>query len=167
MAFDAFIKLDGIPGESTDDKHKDWIEVQSFNWGVSQPKGGAVSTSGGGTSQRADFHEFTFTKALDKASPKLAQACAEGKHIKEIVMEICRAGGDKVKFYEIKMQECIITSYNPGGGAQATETLPGDHVGIDYGKITYTYTQQKRADGSGGGNVAGGWDRTTNKPIQL
>jgi type VI protein secretion system component Hcp len=25
-AYDAFLKIDGIPGESTDDKHKDWIE---------------------------------------------------------------------------------------------------------------------------------------------
>ena len=30
MAFDGFIKIDGIPGESTDDKHKDWIEILSF-----------------------------------------------------------------------------------------------------------------------------------------
>ena len=29
MAFDAFIKIDGIPGESTDEKHKEWIEVGS------------------------------------------------------------------------------------------------------------------------------------------
>ena len=29
MAFDAFLKVDGIPGESTDDKHKDWIEILS------------------------------------------------------------------------------------------------------------------------------------------
>ena len=41
MAFDAFLKVDGIPGESTDDKHKDWIEVLSFNHGVSQPAGGS------------------------------------------------------------------------------------------------------------------------------
>jgi bacteriocin-like protein len=26
-AFDRFLKIDGIPGESTDDKHKDWIEI--------------------------------------------------------------------------------------------------------------------------------------------
>jgi len=26
-AYDAFLKIDGIPGESTDDKHKDWIEI--------------------------------------------------------------------------------------------------------------------------------------------
>jgi type VI protein secretion system component Hcp len=26
-AFDSFLKIEGTPGESTDDKHKDWIEV--------------------------------------------------------------------------------------------------------------------------------------------
>ena len=30
-AYDAFLKIDGIAGESTDDKHKDWIEILSFN----------------------------------------------------------------------------------------------------------------------------------------
>ena len=34
MAFDAFLKIDGIPGESTDDKHKDWIEILSFDFGM-------------------------------------------------------------------------------------------------------------------------------------
>ena len=27
MAFDAFLKIDGIPGESSDEKHADWIEI--------------------------------------------------------------------------------------------------------------------------------------------
>jgi hypothetical protein len=30
MAFDTFLKIDGIPGESTDDKHKDWMEISLF-----------------------------------------------------------------------------------------------------------------------------------------
>jgi type VI protein secretion system component Hcp len=28
-AIDTFLNIDGIKGESTDDKHKDWIELQS------------------------------------------------------------------------------------------------------------------------------------------
>ena len=32
-AFDYFLKLDGIPGESTDAKHKGEIVVESFSWG--------------------------------------------------------------------------------------------------------------------------------------
>ena len=166
MPFDAFIKIDTIPGESTDDKHKDWIEVLSFSMGVSQAKSGSASTAGGATSQRADFQDFSFVKALDKSSPKLGLACADGTHIKEIKLELCRAGGDKVKYYEVKLSECIISSYRPGGSAQGGETLPLEEIGVDYGKVEWTYTQQKRGDGSGGGQVAGGWDLTKNKPIK-
>lgn len=167
MGFDAFIKIDGIEGESTDDKHKGWIEILSYGMAVSQPTGGVVSTAGGGTSQRANFAEFAFTKVLDKASPKIALACASGTHIKEIILEVCRAGGDeKVKFYEIKMNECIISAYKPGGSAKGAETIPLEEVAVDYGKILWTYTQQKRADGSPGGQVAGGWSRIENKPIK-
>jgi len=36
-------------------------------------------------------------------------------------------------------------------------------VKFNFAKVKWTYTQQKRADGSGGGNVAGGWDLTANK----
>ena len=28
---DAFIKIEGCPGESTDDKHRDWIELVSYS----------------------------------------------------------------------------------------------------------------------------------------
>ena len=31
MAYDIFLKLDGIPGESTDDKHRDQIVLESFS----------------------------------------------------------------------------------------------------------------------------------------
>ncbi|MHC1742010.1 MAG: Hcp family type VI secretion system effector [Syntrophobacteraceae bacterium] len=163
MAFDAFIKIDGIPGESTDDKHKDWIEVLSYSWGVSQPKSASASTAGGASAERADFQDFSIVKALDKASPKIALACAGGKHVKEVKLELCRAGGDKVKYMEYKMTNCIITSCRRGGAAQGGETLPLEEVGFDYGKIEWTYTQQKREDGSGGGQVAANWDLQANK----
>lgn len=165
MAFDAFIKIDGIPGESTDDKHKDWIEILSYSMGISQPTSGSASTAGGASSERAHFQDFSIVKALDKASPKIAQACASGTHVKEVKVELCRAGGDKVKYMEYKMSNCIISSFRPGGSAHGGETLPLEEVAFNYGKIEFTYTQQKRADGSGGGNVAAGWDLEANKKI--
>ena len=39
MAVDYFLKVEGIPGESLDAKHKDEIDVLGFNWGVSQEGG--------------------------------------------------------------------------------------------------------------------------------
>lgn len=165
MAFDCFLKIDGIPGESTDDKHSDWIEVLSYSWGVAQPASGSASSGGGGTAERADFADFSIVKTLDKASPKLMLACADGSHINEVTMELCRAGGDKLKYMEYKMSNVIVTSYSPGGSSQGAESLPIEEVAFNYGKVELTYTYQQRAGGGGGGNVAAGWDLETNAKV--
>ncbi|GAI77194.1 unnamed protein product, partial [marine sediment metagenome] len=61
--------------------------------------------------------------------------------------------------------ECASSVLSPGGSAQGGETLPLEEVSFNYGKIEWTYTQQKRADGSGGGNVAAGWDLEKNVKV--
>jgi type VI secretion system secreted protein Hcp len=162
MAIDCFLKIDGVPGESTDDKHKDWIEVLSYSWGESQMASATASSAGGATTGRADFQDFSIVKQLDKASPKLALACADGTHIKEVTLELCRAGGDKLKYMEYKLSNCIVSSCSVGGGGGGE---PTESLTFNYGKIQWTYTQQKRADGSGGGQVAGGWDLQLNKKL--
>jgi type VI secretion system secreted protein Hcp len=68
---DAYLQIGDIKGESQDDKHKGWIEVQNVHWGVSQPRATAVSTAGGHTSGKADVHEVCFDKLVDIASPCL------------------------------------------------------------------------------------------------
>ena len=158
MAFDAFIKIDGIDGESTDAKHADWIEIISFNCGVDQKASATASSVGGASAERADFDKFAFSKLLDKASPKLAVACAGGTHINNIVVEVCRSGTDKVKYMEYKMTNCIISSVKTSAGGD----FPGEDVAIDFGKIEWAYTVQKRQGGGASGNVAGGWDLQKN-----
>lgn len=165
MAFDAFMKIEGIPGESTDDKHKEWIEILSYSYGVTQPASASASTAGGASAERCDHQDFSIVKALDKATPKLFEACCTGQHIKEIKLELCRAGGDKVKYMEYKLTNVIVSSVRPSGSAQGGESLPLEEVTLNYGKIELTYTQQKREDGSGGGNVSAGWDLQTNKKV--
>jgi type VI secretion system secreted protein Hcp len=163
MAFDTFIKIDGIEGESSDDKHAGWIEVTSFNTGLSQITSATASSVGGASAERADFHDFSFTKQLDKASPKLALACADGTHIDSIIVEICRAGTEKVKFMEYKMTNCIISGVSTsGGGKDSSSDFPTENVNINYGKIEWAYTVQKRQGGGASGNVAGGWDLQKN-----
>jgi type VI secretion system secreted protein Hcp len=164
MAFDCFLKVSGIPGESTDDKHSDWIEVLDFGWRVSQPASGSASSGGGASAERADFGDFTISKTLDKASPKLMLACADGTHIDEITLELCRAGGDKLKYMEYKLTDAMVTSVEPGGMAQA-DTLPVERISFNFGKIELTYTHQDRAGGRGKGNVAAGWDLRKNKKV--
>ncbi len=161
MAFDAFLKIEGIPGESTDAKHKDWIEITHFSQSMSQPASATASSAGGATAERVDFGTFDIQHLLDKASPKIYEACASGKHIKEVILEICRAGGDQVKYLEVKLEQVLVSAIESGG--TAGEGFPTETVKFSYGKIKWTYSQQKRADGTGGGNVNAGWDLTTNK----
>jgi type VI secretion system secreted protein Hcp len=161
MAFDTFLKISDIPGESTDDKHKDWIEITSFSHGVDQPYSDTASSAGGATAERADFDSFTITKEVDIASPKLYEASFTGKHLKEVIIEACRSGTDKQKYLEIKMEQVLITSYRQNGG----DSFPTEYVSFRPGKITMTYVKQQRDGGQMGGNVVTGWDLTQNKII--
>jgi type VI secretion system secreted protein Hcp len=163
MAFDAFLKIEGIPGESTDDKHKDWIEILSYEFSMDQPASATDSSAGGGTTERVNIEDFTIVKHLDKASPKLYEFCCNGKHVKEVIFEVCRAGGDKVKYLEVKMENVVISKAKSGGHSEGHDGFPTEYVHFNFAKVKWTYTQQKRADGCGGGNVAGGWDLTANK----
>lgn len=158
-AYDMFLRIDGISGESTDDRHRQWIEVLNFNQGVTSDVFG--STGGGAASVRADFDDFLVVKTLDTASPKLCVACADGTHIPEVTLELCHAGGDK--FMEILLSDCVVTAYSIVGSVQGGETRPLEEVAFCYGKIQWTYTVIN-PDGSSGGNVAAGWDLSANKP---
>jgi len=164
MAFDAFLKIDGIPGESTDGAHADWIEIQSFSHLIEQPAQSTASSAGGATAERVNHGMYLITHFLDKASPKIYEACCTGKHIKDVTIELCRAGGDKLKYMEIKMEQVLIARVVPKGSSNDAG-FPSEEVNFTYGKIKWTYTQQKRGDGSGGGNVSAGWDLTANKVI--
>ncbi len=160
-AYDCFLKVDGIPGESTDDKHKDWIEIFSWSFGETQPASATRSTAGGASAERVKMQDFKFTMKNNKTSPKLFQACAQGEHLKEVKLEVCRATGDKQKFLEIKLENVVVSSFLSLGNS--TQTYPMEEISLNFGKIKIIFTQQKRADGSGGGYVEGGWDVETNK----
>ncbi len=163
MAFDAFLKISTIPGESTDDKHKDWIEVLSFSHGVAQPTASqARSASGAHTTGRVDISDFSIVKALDKASPKLNLACCTGEHIPDVVVELCRAGGDKQKYMEYKMFDVMVSSVRPGGNSHGSENLPLEEVHFSFGKINWVYTPIDKT-GKPQGQVPAGWDLQHNK----
>ena len=66
MAFDGFIKLDGIAGESLDQRHKDWIEIVAYNFGIKQ------STSAG------DFDEELSAYGGDTGVCEEGRRCGEG-----------------------------------------------------------------------------------------
>ena len=163
MAFDCFVKIDGIQGESTDEKHKDQIEALSFSWGATQPAS-VASATGGRTAERVNVQDFSFVKVLDKSSPILFQACCDGRHIKEVTVELCEAASDKHPYMKYKLENVIISSVRPGGSAQGGETKPLEEISLNFGKVTLEYTPVD-SKGKPGSPQRAGWNLEENKKI--
>ena len=159
MAGDCFLKIDGIPGESTDAKHKEWIEVMSYSSGVAQMAAGERSTGGAATGGRCTHQDISIVKALDKATPTINLYCCQGKHVPNVVIELCRATGNKEKYMEYKMEDVIISSVSVGGGGG----LPTESVTFNYGKLTWNYIQTDHKTGEAKGNVEKYWSLIDNK----
>jgi type VI secretion system secreted protein Hcp len=160
MAVDVYLQIDGIIGESQDDKHKDWIECKSAVWSVLQPKSATASTGGGHTAERCEHGDIVIFKLADLASPMLLQTCSAGKTIAKAKLEFMRADGHgvRIKYLELELENVLIGAVVPSvkGG-----DILSEHVSLKYSKVKWRYTQQK-IKGGAGGNTAGGWDLSRN-----
>lgn len=160
MASDVYLQIEGVKGESTDDKHKDWIELVSADWGVRQPTSCTVSTSGGHTIGRAEFDPISCAKVLDLSSPKLMELAAAGKTIPKAKLHFVRADGSgPITYYEIDLENVLIASDKK---SYAGAGLLHQTFSLHFTKIKEKYVQQKVGGGTGG-NAASGWDLAANK----
>src|SRR5262245_52771939 len=131
-AVDYFLKLDGIEGESHDSKHKNAIELESWSWGEAQTGTGHSSGgSGGGKVAMQDFH---FVMKINKASPKLFLACANGEHIKKAELICRKAGKDQQEFLKVTMSDVLVSSYQTGGSGHS-DIVPSDQILLKLGKL--------------------------------
>src|SRR5438270_10620750 len=99
MAVDMFIKIDDIKGESADAKHKDEIQVLSWSWGMSQS--GTTHDGAGGGAGKVNVQDLTFTKYVDSSSPNLIKFCCNGKHFKQGLLTIRKAGEHPLEYLKI------------------------------------------------------------------
>lgn len=105
MASDAYLKIEGINGESEDERHRHWIEVQGVLYAVHQPRAEALPTTGGHTTGRADLYPINFTKLADLAE-KLHELIQKPwlwgvvvHNCTSFAEEVVRAGGSKAVQY--------------------------------------------------------------------
>jgi len=160
MAADTFLQIDKIPGESTDAKHKGWIEVLSFNHGVSQMGSASQSSGGAKTSARCDHQDFSIVKELDKASPELNLQCCQGTHIPKMTLELCTATTEKQPYMKYLFEGVIVSSVSIGGGGGGT---PTESVTFNYSKLNWVYVELDNKTGKKKGEVKKWWDLKENK----
>ena len=157
---DFYLKIDGIQGESRAKGHEGQIDVESFSWGVSN----TPAAGGAGRVGKPKFSDISISKLLDKASPLLMQAVANGKANKSVTLYGAAAGGERsgADFLTITLSDVLVSSFQEsgasgGGGLQ-------DSLSLNFTRITFDYKPQN-ADGSLGSAVHGGWDLKANKAV--
>lgn len=157
MAFDGYLQIEGIEGESHDVNHENWIQLQSYSHVVSNETTGH---SGGGhhTGGRCVHGDITISKPLDGASPTLVLACCQGKSHPTATIELCRSGAsgvEAVPYQKIELTDVVVTSVTPQGVEGAP--FPTETVTLTYSSITWTYTKTD-LDGTPTGEIVAGWD---------
>ncbi|MEV6105093.1 type VI secretion system tube protein Hcp [Streptomyces sp. NPDC051940] len=148
-----FLKIDGIPGESTADKHRGEIEIYSYSLGASQS--GTGGAGGGGGTGKVTFSDFTFAKTTDSASPLIFKSVATGTHHKEAVLTAEKGRGRPQPYLTIRLQDVLISGISSAG--QEAGTAPTDKVTLDFAKVTMT---SRAPDGS---LVSTCWDVKTSR----
>src|SRR3990172_7048076 len=158
-AVDMFLKIEGVEGESTDKTHGKEIDVLSWSWGASQSGSTAMGGAGAGKVVMQDFH---FTKSVDKSSPKLFEALATGKHLKDATFVIRKAGGEPHEYLKFTFTDALISSYSTGGSSG--EDRPTESISLNFAQIKMSYVEQD-ASGRAGAATEFGWDIKANKKI--
>jgi type VI secretion system secreted protein Hcp len=162
-SWDAFLKVDGIKGESQRAGHKDEIELVSFDFGGTNPS--SIGHGSGGGTGTVRLSSFNFLKKTDAASPELFMHMCQGKHFPTAKITMYKSSGDAsapVDYLVFEFEECYVENLN-WSGAQGGDQIPTESVSMAFRKVTITYNTQDKT-GKKTGAVVGSWDvgaRTT------
>lgn len=159
---DYYLKIEGVDGESTNDKHKGQIELESWSWGETN-RSLRTSSSGSGTGTgKVSVQDFHFTMKVNKATPKLMLACATGEHFSMATLTIVSTDRESQEYFTVTLTDVLVTSYRVGGSSASP--VPTDSISLNFAKIEFEYKPQS-ADGTLDAPVKAGYDVKAQKSI--
>jgi type VI secretion system secreted protein Hcp len=160
MAFDGFLKVLDVTGESKDPRHPQWIDVDGF--GFSAQMKTHVGPEGILIADDPVIGEFWFSQPLHRGSVTLYVFCVTGKPIPSVIFHARKSSGtsDHMTFFEAKFEDCLVTSVetNTSSGPMPVETIR-----IAFRRVELIYREQDSKTGgvAPNGEVFGSYDRAT------
>ena len=136
-----YLKLGSIKGNVTAKGHEDWINVDSFQFGV----GRGISTPTGSSRDREasapSLSEISIQKQMDQASPYLFnEGCVGSKGLKA-TFHFCKTSADKLEtFLEIELENTLVSGYSVSSGGDGK---PSENVTLNYTKYVMKYIPWK------------------------
>lgn len=139
-----FIKFDGIDGEATDKDHQGWIELDSYQWGMTRP-----DTGSSGQSRRrgaAIVEDLTFEHELDTSSPRLAEALASGRVIPRVELHLHEErpeGSVDEPYLLYRLTNVMVTAYHINWRSDPDDRRPTEKISIRFEEIEMVYTSEE------------------------
>jgi type VI secretion system secreted protein Hcp len=158
QGFEGFLRIDGIKGESTDQRYRDWIVVTAVGWGHQLPIA-TGSMGSGAAASRVHFQPVTVSKFVDSTSLVLAQMAADGRAIRQVFLDLVTAPGQP-PFARLELQDAVLNSYAVEGTTGSPQR-PVEKLSIMFGKINWSAFPAQ--PGGPGAEIKHGWDIRTNQ----
>ena len=139
----AFIKFEGVEGESTDAQHRGWSDLISYSLdlGPSSDPSHASVRRGQASSWQG---EFVVTKHVDKASPFLMMDSCPSEPIPTVLVNIAKDAGEERVYLSYELKNVLVSSYQVNGSSQQH---PTEQISLNFEEIKVTYSE-RGADGS-------------------
>jgi len=131
-----YMKYGDIKGDVTEDTHKEWVELDSFNWGVGRSISSPTGASADRVSSSPSISEITVAKRSDAASPKLLNEALKGEG-KDVQIDFCKTeSGDMQIFTTFTLTNCMVSGYSVNGsGDRSSESLSLNFTKVEYKNI--------------------------------
>ena len=155
MAVDYYLKIDGVAGLSK--SMQGYIDIVSWNWGVSNPTMRGRGTYAQHAEGKASFQDFTIIKVVDPTTPNIVSNMFKGQHIKNaqlIARRTGTTGGTPQQFLEIKFEDLLVSSHHFSGSTEGA--MIEESITFRFRKIYFSASALK--EGADQGAKHAGWD---------
>lgn len=152
-----YLQISGIPGDSVDKNHPNWINLDSFSWGLTNVAGSGAS--------KATFNDFAWTQGVDSSTPKWFLAVATGQEIPTVTLDVTapNSAGAPYSFFQMIFTKTQATGLKITGSGAAPEADASMSSGTTV-KLRY---RQLDAKGAPLPWVEGSFNLLTNQPNAL
>jgi type VI secretion system secreted protein Hcp len=125
-----------LKGDVTEDAHKGWIELNSFQWGVGRGISSPTGASADRESSAPSISEITVTKAQDISTPKVLNEALQGEG-KTVLIDFTKTEKGKLVVYmTYTLTNTMISGYSISSGGDR----PSESLSLNFTKVEYKNT---------------------------
>jgi len=129
-----YCKYDVILGDVTEASHSQWIEVNSFQWGIGRGISSPTGGSGDRESSAPSVSEIVCTKPVDIATVLLLNEGLQGDG-KDVTIDFCKTDKGSLSVYlSFVINNTMISGYSMSSGGDR----PQESLSFNFTKLMLT-----------------------------